>query len=128
MPNVEQNYRLNWASYGSGEKRGEDGSDYRIFVGDLASDVTDYTLQETFKDRYSSVKGAIVMMDKLTGRSKGYGFVRFGDENEQIRSMSEMNGARCLGRAMCIGATANKKSVGGAGMYMNGFAKFNFGS
>ncbi|KAL2931454.1 Polyadenylate-binding protein RBP45 [Bienertia sinuspersici] len=119
MPNVEQNYRLNWASYSSGEKRGDDASDYTIFVGDLAADVSDYTLQETFRVRYPSVKGAKVVIDRLTGRSKGYGFVRFGDESEQIRAMSEMNGMMCSGRAMRIGAAANKKSVGGAASYQN---------
>ncbi|CAO2823659.1 unnamed protein product [Amaranthus hypochondriacus] len=119
MPNVEQNYRLNWAAYGSGEKRGEDASDYTIFVGDLASDVTDYTLQETFKVHYPSVKGAKVVIDKLTGRTKGYGFVRFGDESEQQRAMSEMNGMMCSGRAMRIGAAANKKGVDGTASYQN---------
>ncbi|CAI0407175.1 unnamed protein product [Linum tenue] len=59
MPNGEQNFRLNWASYGAGEKR-DDGPEYTIFVGDLAADVTDYLLQETFKVRYPSVKGAKV--------------------------------------------------------------------
>ncbi|XP_021719688.1 polyadenylate-binding protein RBP45-like [Chenopodium quinoa] len=119
MPNVEQNYRLNWAFYGSGEKRGEDASDYTIFVGDLATDVTDYTLQETFRVRYPSVKGAKVVMDRLTGRAKGYGFVRFSDESEQLRAMSEMNGMMCSGRAMRIGAAANKKNVGGTASYQN---------
>lgn len=58
------------------------------------------------------------MIDKLTGRTKGYGFVRFGDESEQQRAMSEMNGMMCSGRAMRIGAAANKKGVDGTGMYL----------
>ncbi|KAF9623498.1 hypothetical protein IFM89_003114 [Coptis chinensis] len=70
MPNTEQNFRLNWATLGSGEKRADDGTDYTIFVGDLASDVSDYTLQETFKTHYPSVKGAKVVTDRITGRSK----------------------------------------------------------
>lgn len=119
MPNVEQNYRLNWAFYGSGEKKGDDTPDYTVFVGDLAADVTDYLLQETFRTHYRSVKGAKVVIDRLTGRSKGYGFVRFGDESEQIRAMSEMNGVMCSGRAMRVGAAANKKNVGGTASYQN---------
>ncbi|EXB88421.1 Polyadenylate-binding protein RBP45B [Morus notabilis] len=110
MPNGAQNFRLNWAS--AGEKRSDDTPDYTIFVGDLAADVTDYTLLETFRGRYPSIKGAKVVIDRLTGRTKGYGFVRFGDESEQIRAMNEMNGVLCSTRPMRIGPAANKNAVG----------------
>ncbi|GMH30252.1 hypothetical protein Nepgr_032095 [Nepenthes gracilis] len=115
MPNVEQNFRLNWASYGAGERRPDDSPDYTIFVGDLAADVTDYLLQETFRVHYPSVKGAKIVIDRLTGRSKGYGFVRFADESEQLRAMTDMNGVFCSTRPMRVGAAANKKNVGGTG-------------
>ncbi|KAK8450489.1 hypothetical protein SEVIR_6G035300v4 [Setaria viridis] len=109
MPNVELPFRLNWAS--AGEKR-DDSPDYTIFVGDLAADVTDYILQETFRVHYPSVKGAKVVTDKLTMRPKGYGFVKFGDPNEQARAMTEMNGMLCSSRPMRIGPAANKKATG----------------
>ncbi|GMP75435.1 hypothetical protein CsSME_00032526 [Camellia sinensis var. sinensis] len=112
MPNVEQNYRLNWASFGAGEKRSDGTPDFTIFVGDLASDVTDYMLQETFRSQYPSVKGAKVVTDRMTGRTKGYGFVRFGDESEQLRAITEMNGKFCSTRPMRVGPAANKKNVG----------------
>ncbi|XP_048559254.1 RNA-binding protein L-like [Triticum urartu] len=109
MPNVELAYRLNWAS--AGEKR-DDTPDYTIFVGDLAADVTDYMLQETFRVHYPSVKGAKVVTDKMTMRSKGYGFVKFGDPTEQARAMTEMNGMPCSSRPMRIGPAANRKTTG----------------
>ncbi|KAL6658902.1 hypothetical protein ACP70R_002942 [Stipagrostis hirtigluma subsp. patula] len=109
MPNVELPFRLNWAT--AGEKR-DDSPDYTIFVGDLAADVTDYILQETFRVHYPSVKGAKVVTDKLTMRPKGYGFVKFGDPNEQARAMTEMNGMLCSSRPMRIGPAANKKATG----------------
>ncbi|KAI3682881.1 hypothetical protein L1987_83217 [Smallanthus sonchifolius] len=112
MPNVEQNFRLNWASFGVGEKRA-DGPEFTIFVGDLAADVTDYTLQETFRAHYPSVKSAKVVTDRMTGRTKGYGFVKFGDETEQLHAMTEMNGRLCSTRPMRIGPAANKNPVGG---------------
>ncbi|KAL8140342.1 hypothetical protein V2J09_006363 [Rumex salicifolius] len=114
MPNVEQSFKLNWAYYGAGEKHDE-GADYTIFVGDLAADVTDFVLQETFRPRYQSIKGAKVVIDRLTGRTKGYGFVRFGDESEQLRAMQEMNGVPCSTRPMRIGPAANRKTGNGSG-------------
>ncbi|XP_054777439.1 LOW QUALITY PROTEIN: polyadenylate-binding protein RBP45-like [Prosopis cineraria] len=108
MPNGGQTFRLNWATFSSGERRHDDTPDYTIFVGDLASDVTDYMLQETFRARYPSIKGAKVVIDRLTGRTKGYGFVRFGDESEQMRAMTEMQGVLCSTRPMRIGPATNK--------------------
>ncbi|KAK6121404.1 hypothetical protein DH2020_044854 [Rehmannia glutinosa] len=78
-------------SHTAAENAPEAGSDSSIFVGDLATDVTDALLHDTFASRYPSVKGAKVVVDSNTGRSKGYGFVRFGDENEKSRAMAEMN-------------------------------------
>ncbi|KAL6562236.1 hypothetical protein OROGR_003243 [Orobanche gracilis] len=112
MPSTEQPFRLNWASMGAGEKR-DDAHNYTIFVGDLAADVTDYMLQETFRANYPSVKGAKVVADRITGRTKGYGFVRFSDESEQVRAMIEMNGKFCSTRPMRIGPAANKQKVDG---------------
>lgn len=111
MPHGGQSFRLNWAS--AGEKRTDDSPDYAIFVGDLASDVTDYMLQEMFRGRYPSVKSAKVVMDRLTGRTKGYGFVKFADESEQLRAMNEMNGVFLSTRPMRIGLAANKKAATG---------------
>ncbi|KAH9651656.1 polyadenylate-binding protein RBP45C [Citrus sinensis] len=126
MPSTEQNFRLNWATYGAGERRRDDGPDFTIFVGGLAADVTDYMLQETFRAVYSSVKGAKVVTDRTTGRSKGYGFVRFGNESEQLRSMTEMNGVLCSTRRMRIGPAATKKPATGQqyqkGMFAVGYA------
>ncbi|KAL0688605.1 hypothetical protein Bca4012_088282 [Brassica carinata] len=111
MPGCEQTFRLNWAQLGAGERRQADGPEHTVFVGDLAPDVTDYMLTETFKAVYSSVKGAKVVTDRTTGRSKGYGFVKFGDESEQIRAMTEMNGQYCSSRPMRTGPAANKKPL-----------------
>ncbi|XP_077213019.1 polyadenylate-binding protein RBP47-like [Tasmannia lanceolata] len=110
MPNTDQPFRLNWASFSMGDRRSDVSSDRSIFVGDLAPDVTDTILQETFTSRYPSVKGAKVVIDANTGRSKGYGFVRFGDDNERSRAMTEMNGAYCSSRPMRIGVATPRKS------------------
>lgn len=110
IPGTELNFRLNWASFGIGERRPDAGPEHSIFVGDLAPDVTDYLLQETFRANYPSVRGAKVVTDPGTGRSKGYGFVKFADEAERNRAMSEMNGVYCSTRPMRISAATPKKS------------------
>jgi RNA recognition motif-containing protein len=112
MPNTEQPFRLNWATFSMGDKRSNNGSDLSIFVGDLASDVTDTLLHDTFSNRFPSVKAAKVVIDTNTGRSKGYGFVRFGDDSERTQAMTEMNGVYCSTRPMRIGAATPRKSSG----------------
>lgn len=123
MPNGGQNFRLNWATFSAGgERRHDDSPDYTIFVGDLAADVTDYHLTEVFRTRYNSVKGAKVVIDRLTGRTKGYGFVRFADESEQVRAMTEMQGVVCSTRPMRIGPAANKNLGTGTGTQPKGLS------
>nr|KYP64535.1 RNA-binding post-transcriptional regulator csx1 [Cajanus cajan] len=112
MPNTEQSFRLNWATFSTGDKRSDNVPDLSIFVGDLAADVTDSMLHETFSNRYPSVKAAKVVFDANTGRSKGYGFVRFGDDSERSQAMTEMNGVYCSSRPMRIGAATPRKTSG----------------
>ncbi|KAL0371116.1 UNVERIFIED_CONTAM: Polyadenylate-binding protein RBP47B' [Sesamum angustifolium] len=113
IPGTELTFRLNWASSGIGERRADGGPEHSIFVGDLAPDVTDYLLQETFRASYPSVRGAKVVTDPNTGRSKGYGFVKFADEMERNRAMVEMNGVYCSTRPMRISAATPKKTATG---------------
>ncbi|KAI3449953.1 hypothetical protein Pfo_006618 [Paulownia fortunei] len=113
IPGTELTFRLNWASSGIGERRPDGGPEHSIFVGDLAPDVTDYLLQETFRASYPSVRGAKVVTDPNTGRPKGYGFVKFADEMERNRAMVEMNGVYCSTRPMRISAAAPKKTATG---------------
>ncbi|KAK0655298.1 hypothetical protein B0T16DRAFT_308761, partial [Cercophora newfieldiana] len=51
---------------------------------------------------------AKIITDPMSGQSRGYGFVRFGDETEQQRALIEMQGVYCGNRAMRI-STANRK-------------------
>eukprot|EP00879_Flechtneria_rotunda_P001262 GHRR01001409.1.p1 GENE.GHRR01001409.1~~GHRR01001409.1.p1 ORF type:complete len:353 (+),score=149.86 GHRR01001409.1:257-1315(+) len=87
--------------------------DFSVFVGDLAPDVTDYVLQETFRQYYPSVRSAKVIVDPATGRSKGYGFVRFANEAERDRSL-EMQGFQLSNRPIRVSlATARRSSSAG---------------
>lgn len=86
-------FKLNYATYG---KRPEAGPEFSVFVGDLSSEVDDYQLHQFFSKKYPSCKGAKVVTDQF-GNSRGYGFVKFGDENEQKKSIEECQNSSGLG-------------------------------
>uniref|UniRef100_A0A1B6EK19 tRNA selenocysteine-associated protein 1 n=2 Tax=Cuerna arida TaxID=1464854 RepID=A0A1B6EK19_9HEMI len=69
---------------------------YSLWVGDLSPEVDDYQLYKTFASRYESIRTAKVVMDSI-GYSKGYGFIRFANEDEQKHCLSTMNGYKGLG-------------------------------
>ncbi|OLN88732.1 putative RNA-binding protein C22E12.02 [Colletotrichum chlorophyti] len=68
-----------------------DPSHLRLFVGNLAGEVTDDSLLKAFS-RWSSVQKARVIRDKRTAKSKGYGFVSFSDADDFFQAAKEMNG------------------------------------
>ncbi|KAJ8673112.1 hypothetical protein QAD02_004374 [Eretmocerus hayati] len=86
-------FRLNHAST-SGKPTTE--REYSIWVGDLSTDVDDYSLYRTFAAKYNSIRTAKVILDS-SGFSRGYGFVRFALEDEQKDSLISMSGYRGLG-------------------------------
>jgi hypothetical protein len=68
-----------------------DPTHFRIFVGNLAGEVTDDSLLKAFS-RWPSVQKARVVRDKRTTKSKGFGFVSFSDGDEFFQAAREMNG------------------------------------
>lgn len=88
-----QPIRVNWA-YASGQR--EDTTDhFNIFVGDLSPEVTDSALFAFFSG-YSNCSDARVMWDQKTGRSRGYGFVSFRNQQDAQSAINDLNG-RWLG-------------------------------
>uniref|UniRef100_A0A0E0LNB0 RRM domain-containing protein n=1 Tax=Oryza punctata TaxID=4537 RepID=A0A0E0LNB0_ORYPU len=85
----EKLIRVNWA-YASGQR--EDTTDhFNIFVGDLSPEVTDSALFAFFSG-YSSCSDARVMWDQKTGRSRGYGFVSFRNQQDAQSAINDLNG------------------------------------
>uniref|UniRef100_A0ACD5WQ74 Uncharacterized protein n=1 Tax=Avena sativa TaxID=4498 RepID=A0ACD5WQ74_AVESA len=85
-----QPIRVNWA-YASGQR--EDTTDhFNIFVGDLSPEVTDSALFAFFSGYSSSCSDARVMWDQKTGRSRGYGFVSFRDQQDAQSAINGLNG------------------------------------
>ncbi|QDL35860.1 RNA recognition motif domain-containing protein [Rhodoferax sediminis] len=72
----------------------------KLYVGNLPYSVSDSDLQQTF-GRFGAVTSAKVMMDRDTGRSKGFGFVEMGSDAEAQAAIAGMNG-QPLGGRNCV--------------------------
>ena len=73
----------------------------KLYVGNLAYSVRDDDLQQAFGE-FGSVTSAKVMMDRDTGRSKGFGFVEMGTDAEAQAAVEGMNGQSLAGRAIVV--------------------------
>ncbi|HKX94503.1 MAG TPA: RNA-binding protein, partial [Methylibium sp.] len=73
----------------------------KLYVGNLAYSVRDEDLQQAF-GQFGTVSSAKVMMDRDTGRSKGFGFVEMGSDAEAQSAIEGMNGQSLAGRAVVV--------------------------
>uniref|UniRef100_A0A3Q0QWA6 tRNA selenocysteine-associated protein 1 n=1 Tax=Amphilophus citrinellus TaxID=61819 RepID=A0A3Q0QWA6_AMPCI len=101
--NPPRKFKLNYATYG---KRPEAGPEFSVFVGDLASEIDDFQLHQVFK-KYPSCKGAKVVTDQY-GYSRGYGFVKFGEESEQKKAIEECQGTMLGGKPLRLSIAVAK--------------------
>src|SRR6202035_170211 len=85
----------------------------KLYVGNLAYGVGDSDLQRLF-EAHGTVQSAQVIMDRDTGRSKGFGFVEMGSDAEAQAAITAMNGAEIEGRALTVNE-ARPKPEGGRG-------------
>ncbi|MEJ6001361.1 RNA recognition motif domain-containing protein [Paucibacter soli] len=87
----------------------------KLYVGNLAYSVRDESLQEAF-GQFGTVTSAKVMMDRETGRSKGFGFVEMGSDAEAQSAINGMNGQALEGRAIVVNeARPREERPGGFG-------------
>lgn len=73
----------------------------KLYVGNLPYQVRDSDLEQTFS-QFGSVTSAKVMMERETGRSKGFGFVEMGSDAEAQAAISGMNGQSLGGRSVVV--------------------------
>lgn len=73
----------------------------KLFVGGLAYAVTDDQLREFF-EAAGTVVSARVIMDRDAGRSKGFGFVEMGSEEEAQKAVAELDGKELEGRRIAV--------------------------
>lgn len=73
----------------------------KLFVGGLAYSVTDEELEQFFASQ-GTVASAVVIKDRETGRSKGFGFVEFEDDDAAKAAIKELDGKELNGRAVAV--------------------------
>lgn len=73
----------------------------KLFVGGLSYDTTDATLKEIFSGA-GTVESASVITDKMSGRSKGFGFVEMSSDEEAQKAIEMFNGKEIDGRAVTV--------------------------
>jgi len=87
----------------------------KLYVGNLAYSVRDESLHQSFS-QFGTVTSAKVMMDRDTGRSKGFGFVEMGSDAEAQAAINGMNGQALEGRAVVVNeARPREERPGGFG-------------
>jgi RNA recognition motif-containing protein len=97
----------------------------KLYVGNLAYSVRDESLQQAFS-QFGTVLSAKVMMDRETGRSKGFGFVEMGTDAEAQAAINGMNGQALEGRAIVVNEARPREERpggyrgGGGGSYGGG--------
>ncbi len=73
----------------------------KLFVGGLSYQTTDAILKETFS-QVGTVESATVITDKISGRSKGFGFVEMSSEEEAKKAIEMLNGKEIDGRSVTV--------------------------
>ncbi len=86
----------------------------KLYVGNLSYEVSDSDLSSMFT-AFGTVQSAQVIMDRDTGRSKGFGFVEMGSDQEAQAAITGLNGKEVGGRALTVNEARPKTEGGGRG-------------
>src|SRR5947209_1158549 len=98
----------------------------KLYVGNLSYSVTDADLEQMFA-AHGTVQSAQVIMDRDTGRSKGFGFVEMGNDQEAQAAIAALNGQDAGGRALTVNEARPKTEGGGGGSGGGGRGGFGRG-
>ncbi len=84
---------------------------FRIYVGNLSFDTTDESLSDLFSE-HGSVNSASVITDRITGRSRGFGFVEMNDAGEAKAAMEALDGKDVDGRSLKVSEARERTDRG----------------
>src|SRR5258708_25251065 len=88
----------------------------KLFVGNLSFNITENDLQDAFA-AHGTVSEANLMMDRATGRPRGFAFITMGTPEEAQKAIDALNGSTLDGRALTVNVARprEKRSGGGGG-------------
>ncbi|KAM7197619.1 glycine-rich RNA-binding protein 4 [Naviculisporaceae sp. PSN 640] len=99
----------------------------KLFIGGLAWHTEEATLREKF-EQFGAVEEAVVVKDRDTGRSRGFGFVRYTNDEDAQKAINSMNNVEFDGRTIRVDkASDNGPRGGGRGGGSGGFGRGGFG-
>ena len=91
----------------------------RLYVGNLSFSSNDQTLRDAFSV-HGEVVDVHVVSDRMTGQSRGFGFVTMGSQQQAQDAMSAMSGADLDGRTLKVNEAEERSSGGGGGSRAGG--------
>ena len=86
----------------------------KLFVGSLSWDTNDEGLRTAFS-AHGEISEAVVITDRDTGRSRGFGFVTFDDDDAADKAVAALNGTELDGRTIRVDVAQAKQRSGGGG-------------
>ena len=86
----------------------------KLYVGNLGYNVTDADLSQMFAE-HGTIESAVVIMDKMSGRSKGFGFVEMSSDQEAQAAIAALNGKEYDGRALTVNEAKPREERPGGG-------------
>jgi len=98
----------------------------KLFVGGLAWHTDDTTLRNKFEE-FGQVEEAVVVKDRDTGRSRGFGFVRYATEEEADKAIAGMNDMEFDGRRIRVDRATDRRGGGGGGGGGGGYNQGGYG-
>jgi RNA recognition motif-containing protein len=86
----------------------------KLYVGNLSYSTMEHQLRDAFS-QYGEVVSASVVIDRMSGQSRGFGFVEYATPDEAQRAIDAMNGAELDGRSLNVNVARPREGGGGGG-------------
>ena len=92
----------------------------KLYVGNLPFSVTESDLRQAF-EAHGQVTSATIVMDRETGRPRGFGFIEMASDDEARAAIEQMNGANLGGRNLTVNEARPREAGGGGGGGRGGY-------